>query len=56
MFPFDLLILVPSSARTMEWTLTFLNGTSPRKRKPIIIIRATHRYMISRAVERRLVG
>ncbi len=54
--PLDLLIFVPSSARTMEWTFTRSNGTSPMKWRPFMIMRATHRYMISRAVESRLVG
>jgi hypothetical protein len=54
--PLDLLIFVPSSASTMEWTFTFSNGISSSKWSPIMIMRATQRYIISRAVESRLVG
>ena len=43
-------------ASTIEWTFTFWKGISPSKCRPIMIMRATQRYMISRAVERRSVG
>ena len=55
-FPLERLIFVPSSASTIEWTFTFWKGISPSKCRPIMIMRATQRYMISRAVERRSVG
>ena len=41
----------PSVASTVEWMITSSNGTSPMSSIPAMIIRATQRKMISRAVE-----
>ena len=46
----------PSGACTTEWMYTSRNGTSPMYSRPIITMRATHRKMISRAVDSTLVG
>ena len=41
----------PSGASTVEWMITSSNGMSPISSSPAMIIRATQRKMISRAVE-----
>jgi hypothetical protein len=41
----------PSGARTVEWMITSVNGTSPRSSIPEKIIRFSQSRMISRAVE-----
>jgi hypothetical protein len=40
----------------IEWMHTSENGTSSMNSRPIMIIRATQRKMMSRAVERTVVG
>ena len=54
--PLDLLILAPFSSRTRALMNTCLNGASPMKWMPIIIIRATQKKMMSKPVTRVLVG
>ena len=54
--PSDLLIRRPSGAWITEWTLTSVNGISPRNSSPIITMRATQRNRMSRAVDRTSVG
>ena len=49
--PSDLDIRRPSAAWMVEWIKTSVNGISPMNSIPIIIIRATQRLMMSRAVE-----
>ena len=45
--PFVLDIFAPSASRTMPWMYTLRNGTSPVKRKVIMIMRATQKKMMS---------
>ena len=54
--PSDFDIRRPSAAWITEWMTTSVNGTSPMNSMPSISIRATHRLMISRAVEFTLPG
>ena len=54
--PLDLDIRVPSRAMIVEVMITSSNGLAPVKRRPVMIIRATQRLMISRAVTRTWVG
>ncbi len=55
--PLDFDIFWPFSSRTRPLMMTRLNGTSPSmKCRPIIIIRATQKKMMSAAVTRSLVG
>ena len=54
--PSDLLMRRPSGAWITEWMTTSLNGISPQNSMPSIIIRDTHRLMISRAVVSTLPG
>ena len=54
--PLDFDILAPAASRTRALKNTFLNGTSPVKWMPIIIIRATQKKMMSKPVTRSLVG
>ena len=54
--PVDLLIFCPSSSLTRAWIYTSLNGISPMKWIPIIIIRATQKNKISKAVTSTEVG
>ncbi len=46
----------PSGAWITEWMFTSENGISPVNSSPIITIRATHKKMMSRAVESTSVG
>ena len=55
-FPLDFDIFWPFSSRTRPLMMTRLNGTSSMKCRPIIIIRATQKKMMSAAVTRSLVG
>ncbi len=41
----------PSSASTVEWMITSVNGISPSASRPVQIMRFSQRRMISRAVE-----
>ena len=41
----------PSTASTVEWMITSVNGISPSASMPVQIIRFSQRRMISRAVE-----
>ena len=41
----------PSTASTVEWMSTSVNGISPSASSPVQIMRFTQRRMISRAVE-----
>src|SRR5690606_7422900 len=52
----DLLMRRPSGAWIVEWMYTSWNGTSPRWELENIIIRATQRLMMSRAVQSTPVG
>ena len=54
--PFDLDIFWPRSSRTRPWMHTVRNGTSPMKCRPIIIIRATQKKMMSNPVTSTSVG
>ena len=54
--PLDLLILRPWASRTSDVTYTDRNGTSCRKRRPSIIMRATQKKMMSWAVMSSVVG
>ena len=54
--PFVFDIFAPFSSSTRVWMKTVLNGTSPMKCRPIIIIRATQKKMMSNPVTRTLVG
>ena len=54
--PLVLDILAPCSSSTRLWISTVLNGTSPRKWMPIIIMRATQKKMMSKPVTSTLVG
>ena len=54
--PSDLDIRRPSGAWMTDVMSTSVNGTSPVNSIPIMIIRATHRLMISRAVTSASVG
>ena len=54
--PSDFDMRRPSGAWMTECTYTSENGTSPVNSRPIMIMRATHRKMMSRAVERTSVG
>ncbi len=54
--PSDFDIRRPSAACTTEWMTTSKKGCSPRNSFPIIIMRATQRLMISRAVQSTLPG
>ncbi len=51
-FPRVLDIFSPFSSRTIAWRKTVLNGTSSMKCRPIIIIRATQKKMMSKPVTR----
>ena len=54
--PSDFDIRRPSGAWMIGWTLTSENGMSPANSSPNMIIRATHRKMMSRPVESTFVG
>ena len=54
--PLDFDIFGPSASRTRALMKTRLNGTSPVKCRPIIIIRATQKKMMSKPVTRVWVG
>ncbi len=54
--PLDLLIFWPFSSRTRALMNTLSKGTSPMKCRPIIIIRATQKKMMSKPVTSTLVG
>ena len=54
--PLDLDIFAPEASRTRALMKTRLNGASPVKCRPIIIIRATQKKMMSKLVTRVLVG
>jgi hypothetical protein len=54
--PSDLDIRRPSGAWITAWIGTSVNGSRPVNSIPNITIRATHRKMMSRAVEHTFVG
>ena len=54
--PFDFDILSPDSSRIRPVMYTSRNGTSPMNLRPIIIIRATQKKMMSKPVTSTLVG
>ena len=54
--PSDLLILRPWPSWMTGWMNTSENGIFPMLYRPVMTIRATQSVMISRAVERTLVG
>ena len=54
--PFDFDIFCPRSSRTSAWMYTVGNGTSFIKCRPIIIMRATQKKMMSKPVTSTLVG
>ena len=54
--PLDLLIFCPPSSRTSPVMYTVRNGTSPVNFMPAMIIRATQKKMMSKAVSIRSVG
>ena len=54
--PRDLDIFLPCASRTMPWMTMFLNGGTPMKWMPAIIMRATQKKMMSCAVTRSVVG
>jgi hypothetical protein len=55
-FPFVFDIFSPFSSRTIACRNTVLKGTSPMKWRPIIIIRATQKKMMSKPVSITAVG
>ena len=54
--PADFDIRCPSPSWITGWMKTSRNGTSPMLNRPKMTIRATQSVMMSRAVERTLVG